>query len=132
MPILSKPSGAVPTAVIYITLGALLVVWPGVWWWFVPPVSSNGWFWLTGFFITGVVLLAIGLLLGRIGRSARNAELPPEEVTPSVASTDRAAATKQPVVQTVQAKPGEVRVAPVVSGTPTTLAKSAPAAKVPW
>ena len=30
-PILSKPSGAAPAALFYITVGALMTVWSGIW-----------------------------------------------------------------------------------------------------
>ena len=30
-PILSKPSGAAPASILYITLGALMTVWSGIW-----------------------------------------------------------------------------------------------------
>jgi hypothetical protein len=79
-PILSKPSSAARTAVMYITLGALMVVWTVVWYLY---LNSHGgtdalYYWCYGFFFTGLVLIFIGITIGRIGRSARHAELPPE------------------------------------------------------
>ncbi len=82
MPILSKPSGAARTAVTYITVGALTVVWTVIYWLYLnrhPDGHSDAaYYWVYGFFFTGLVLLLIGLALGRIGRAARHAELPPE------------------------------------------------------
>ena len=79
-PILSKPSFAVRAAVVYITLGAVMVVWTVVWYLY---LSSHGgtdlaYYLDYGFFFTGLVLIVIGITIGRIGRSARHAELPPE------------------------------------------------------
>jgi hypothetical protein len=79
-PILSKPSNAARMAVIYITLGALMVVWTAVWYVYLTrhPSNESLFFWCYGFFFSGVVLMVIGITIGRIGRSARHAELPPE------------------------------------------------------
>ncbi len=82
MPILSKPSGAARTSLIYITAGALIDVWTIIYWVYLsrhPEGHADlSYYWVYGFFLTGVVLLVIGLALGRIGRAARHAELPPE------------------------------------------------------
>ena len=42
-PILSKPSSAAPASIFYITIGALLTVWSGIWYWYLwnhPPESD--------------------------------------------------------------------------------------------
>jgi hypothetical protein len=82
MPILSKPSSAARTSVLYVTVGALVAVWASIWYAWLrhidPEGSSVQYYWCLGFFLSGVVLLVIGLALGRIGRAARHAELPPE------------------------------------------------------
>jgi hypothetical protein len=104
MPLLSQPSFGPRTALIYITVGALLDVWTVVWYlWFARDqqgyISSNTWFWLTGLFLSGLVLLLIGFYLGRIGRAARKAEAPPPEVEAHEAAIQQtAAATPHPVV----------------------------------
>src|SRR5262245_61569087 len=104
MPLLSKPSFAPRTALTYITLGALLAVWTIVWYfWFARDqegyISRNTWFWLTGLFFSGVVLMLIGFYLGRIGRAARKAEAPPADVqAQETAIQQTAAATPHPVV----------------------------------
>jgi hypothetical protein len=86
MPLLSKPSSAAFMAILYITLGALIDVWTGIWYWYLkdhPPEQAGMYYWCAGFFLTGLTLLVIGLALGRIGRAALHAELPPSEATPS-------------------------------------------------
>jgi hypothetical protein len=97
MPVLTKPSSAFSTSLIYITVGTLLDVWTIVSWIFYPPTSELGHFLLVGFLVTGIAVLAIGLFLGPIGRAARHAELPPAEVTESVAHTDQTTAANPPV-----------------------------------
>jgi hypothetical protein len=104
MPLLSKPSSAARMSLMYITIGALILIWSCVWyvWLYMnPPPGSfphSSYFICTGLVLTGLVLLVIGLALGRIGRAARHAELPPPEATPTVAQTDQIAAAKQPVL----------------------------------
>ncbi len=81
-PILSKPSSAAPTSLFYITVGALMTVWSGIWFFYLSRNESDHKFvhyLCTGFLVTGLVLLAIGMLIGPMGRHARKAELPPTE-----------------------------------------------------
>ncbi len=90
-PLLSKPSGAAPAALFYITIGALMTVWSGIWysWLRGHESSSQGVHYLCmGFLATGIVLLLIGFTLGPISRWARHAELPPSEVTPAAVQND--------------------------------------------
>jgi hypothetical protein len=84
-PIMSKPSKAAHMAILFVTVGALLMVWSGVWYaWMLhqmPPDASqphkDGWLYLCyAIFLSGLVLFIIGFLLGRIGRAGRRAELP--------------------------------------------------------
>jgi hypothetical protein len=99
--ILSKPSSAASIAVIYVTVGALIDVWSGIWYAYLrhaPPENDFTWYWCCGFLLTGLTLFTIGLGIGRIGRSARHAELPPEEVTPAVAKADQEAAAPAAVI----------------------------------
>ncbi|MFL5244234.1 MAG: hypothetical protein ACJ8FY_19185 [Gemmataceae bacterium] len=104
MAILSKPSASAHMAVIYITVGALTDVWSAIWYAYLsnyPPGSNATWYWCYGFLLTGLVLVVIGLAIGRIGRSARNAELPPEEATPAVEKVDKEAAQRAPLIAPV-------------------------------
>jgi hypothetical protein len=111
MAMLTKPSAAAKMALAYITIGSLLIVWTSVWFFYhhqypdpAPPPFHN--YICTGLLLTGVTLLIIGLGLGRIGRAARHAELPPPEVTPTVAKTDQTAAqTHAPTPENAQAAP---------------------------
>ena len=104
MPLLSNPSFGPRTALVYITLGAMLDVWTAVWYfWFARDqqgnISRNTWFWLSGLFLTGVIFMLIGFYLGRIGRAARKAEMPPSEATPAEAQIQQtAAAVPHPIV----------------------------------
>lgn len=104
MPLLSKPSAAAFTSLFYITTGALLDVWTGIWYVYLqrhPPQYDGTWYWCYGFMLTGLTLMAIGFGLGRIGRSARHAELPPSEVTPAEANAELNAAARAPIVAPV-------------------------------
>jgi hypothetical protein len=101
MSILSKPSFAVHMSIIYITAGALIDVWSGIWCWYLTrhtPDSDFPWYFCWGLILTGLVLMGIGFTLGHIGRAARDAELPPVEVTGAVAQAETTAAAIAPVV----------------------------------
>jgi hypothetical protein len=89
---------AAKTSLLYITVGAIMEVWSGVWYFYLkahPPGSDMVWYVGAGFALTGLVVLVIGLALGRIGRAARHAELPAEDVVAQ--STPGAAAALAPV-----------------------------------
>jgi hypothetical protein len=122
MAILTKPSFAPSTAIIYVTIGALLDVWTAVYYFtFMPDVEPESrqltMFWLSGLFLTGLALLIVGLALGSIGRSARRAELPPPE---AMAAEAKAAASPDVVVAPSPAPAVTVPVQrPVVEKIPT-------------
>jgi hypothetical protein len=63
-----------------------------------PAPDSTAWYWCAGFLVSGLAFLTIGLGLGRIGRAARQAELPPAEAAPAVAAVDQAAAARAPMM----------------------------------
>ena len=98
-PILSKPSKAAHMAIIYVTVGALLMVWSGIWYvWMINNQSADQphnayYYWCAVVFFSGLTVFIIGLALGRIGRAARRAEMPPEvspgehTAQPAVAAT---------------------------------------------
>jgi hypothetical protein len=80
MPLSANP--AARSALVYITLGALMDVWAGIWFWYMRsthPGDRDGawWYVCTGMVLTGLVLMVIGFLVGRIGREARHADAPP-------------------------------------------------------
>ncbi len=86
-PILSKPSSAAPTSLFYITVGALMTVWSAIWFFYLNRNESGQtflYYLCTGFLVTGLVLMTIGLLIGPMGRFARKAELPPTEAMGTV------------------------------------------------
>jgi hypothetical protein len=83
-----QSSSAARTALIYITVGALIVIWTGVWFVYLrnnPPETTNVYYLIGGLAVTGATFLGIGFGLGRIGRAARHADMP-AEVTPSALS----------------------------------------------
>jgi len=101
----------------YITVGSLILVWSGIWFWWLRDTGYEGSAYryiCLGLLLTGGVLLFIGLALGRIGRAARKAELPPAEVTPAAAQIDQTAAQAAAVNAPVAAPVAN----PAVAGEP--------------
>lgn len=104
MAVISKPSGAARLAVVYITAGALLDVWSGIWYWYLsnhPPEGDKTWYWCYGLLLTGAVLLFIGLALGRIGRAARDAEMTTGDAKTGDTAGHNGAAIAPPLQQVV-------------------------------
>ena len=122
-----KQAGSATMAVSFITLGALMSVWAAVYYFFDRQngSSSNAPFWCLGFFLSGMVLVIVGVLVGRIGRSARAAEVAPmpsvQVVPPSpeAAQLAAAAAAAPVVAPRVPVAPG-VATPEVPVATPTT------------
>src|SRR5262249_46588803 len=89
-------STAALTAPLSITAGALGLGWMAVWFvylWNNPPVTNLPYYWCAGLSATGLILLLIGLGLGRIGRAARPADAGQivQTVTPVVPGAPAAA-----------------------------------------
>ncbi len=139
-PVMSKPSRAAHLAIAYVTLGALIMVWNGIWYaWMVnhqpaadQPHNDGAFYWCAAFFFSGLTLFVLGLVLGRIGRAARRAELPPEV---SGERTAQPAVAAPPVMQPAPLNgqavlPGQVAVPgqPVAAVPP--VASTAPTARV--
>lgn len=121
MPLLSKPSSAARTALIYITVGAVMDIWTAVWFAYLrnhTPGEDLRYYWCAGFFITGLVLVILGLAVGQIGRAARHAELPPPEVTPAAVNAEQEAAARAPIVTPNPAVPVNPAAVPPVAGVP--------------
>lgn len=80
MHVFTTITSAARAALLYITVGAVMIVWSGIYYYYLndhPPTQSDTpWYWCTGFLLTGCTLLIIGLAVGWIGRSARQAEQP--------------------------------------------------------
>src|SRR5262249_8192663 len=94
MSMLSNPAFGPRIALAYVTAGALINVWTVVYFFTRARegLSNNGWFWLAGFFFSGVTLIVLGLVLGPLGRAARKAELPPNEAAGAEARINQTAA----------------------------------------
>jgi hypothetical protein len=73
-----KASGSARMAVYYLTTGSLLLIWSVIWLLYLrnhTPSSDTPFYIVWGLLFTGVVLSGIGLAIGRIGRSARKADV---------------------------------------------------------
>lgn len=73
-----KATSAGPTALTYITIGALLSVWSGIWYVYEQNTAnaSRGVYYIcAGLLLTGIALLAIGFVLGRIAHKAHSVEI---------------------------------------------------------
>jgi hypothetical protein len=112
---LSNQAPAARTSLLYITGGSVMIVWTVVWLFYLlanPPESGKVFFAVFGFMATGGVLLLIGIRLGAIGRSAKQAESPPAVVQvaapPTVATTDQNGAVPvNTVTMPAVASPGQ-------------------------
>jgi hypothetical protein len=105
---LSRPAFGPATALAYVTGGTLLCVWTLVWYFTRDyELTRSQWFWISGLFLTGFTFVFLGLILGPLGRAARQAEMPPAEATPSEATIQQTAAAHPPaaVVTQPQAAP---------------------------
>lgn len=125
----TKQATSATTALIYVTAGALTDVWSAVYYVYLTrhtPAGDNAYLWCAGFFCTGLCFIIIGLAVGRIGRSALNAETAatPTQVvtTPTVAAVPP---TPPAPAATLPAAPAPNAVAP-----PPAIPR-APAAPVP-
>ena len=134
-PVTTKPSGPAYMAVIYITVGAILDVWTAVWYFYLGHTNAppGPYYWCYGLFFTGLTLIVIGLALGRIGRAARHAELPPEAPTEPTAQPASTPATGAPMMLSGYPVQGQVLMpmnppaAGVPSAAPTAVPVSPPA-----
>jgi hypothetical protein len=71
------PSGSARIAVGYITTGILMIVWTGVWMHYLyhnDKESQGYWYVSSGLMLSGFAILIIGILMGRIGQEAKNAD----------------------------------------------------------
>jgi hypothetical protein len=117
-----QSSTAARAALIYITVGALIVIWAGVWYVALynnPAETSTAYYWCAGFMVTGLMLVLIGAGVGRIGQSTQLTALPPAGV-PVAVMTPQALTTAPVPVLTAPNQNG-LLVAPdgqVVAGPP--------------
>src|SRR5947208_208859 len=109
MQFLRPTSSPAKTALTYITIGSLTIVWTVVYWLYRVnhatddnPVPS---YWLGGFLARGLTLLVMGLATGQIGRAARPAEAtPPAVVTAPPGNNQPPPQQQQPQQQQPQAQ----------------------------
>jgi hypothetical protein len=83
----NRSSSAARVALIYITVGAMIVIWTGVWCVFLhnnPPDTTSVYYLVGGLLVTGLTFLGIGFGLGSIGRAARHADMPAEVAAPAL------------------------------------------------
>jgi len=80
MNVFTNITSATRAALLYITVGSVMIVWSAIYYFYLnnhPPQGTDSpWYWCSGFLLTGCTLLVIGLAVGWIGRSARQAEQP--------------------------------------------------------
>jgi hypothetical protein len=128
----SKQATSATIAIIMLTLGALIDVWTVVLYILLQRHDSghDSFLWCYGLFASGIVLMVVGLAIGRIGRSAIQAETaatPSQIVVPTTtaaAVAPAAASNVQPIVAPVaQIAP---QVPPVYAQTPRVVVPSRP------
>ena len=99
MPMLSHPAFGPRTALAYVTGGTLMCVWTAVWYYTREyELTRSQWFWVAGFFLSGLTFVFLGLVLGPLGRAARQAEMPPTEAVHAEAAIQQTAAAHPPAV----------------------------------
>jgi hypothetical protein len=135
MPILTHPAFGPKVAIAYISAGGLISLWTAVWYFTLGrdegDLSTYTQFWLWGLFLSGLGMIMLGLLLGRIGRSARQVEMPPSEAVNAEASIQATAAANPPPVVAPGAPPNvETPTQPSTRVAPTPAAKQ-PATAAP-
>jgi hypothetical protein len=96
-----QPSPSTGISIMYITVGILLAIWSAVWYYFLhhqeQPASDWKYFVCYGLFFSGLALLIIGILVGRIGRAAQHADIPVGQMTSAtVEPTNTAGQTVPP------------------------------------
>ena len=107
---LHPPSGGARLAIGYITSGVLIVVWSIVWLAYVMNnAESPGSYYyiIAGLIATGLSLLTIGVLVGKIGRQGQQADA----AVPAIATTGEAVGNQLPAVG-AQAPVAQAAVAP--------------------
>jgi hypothetical protein len=104
MRLFKQSSSAARAALIYITAGAVVVIWTIVWHVYLhnnPPETNTAFYWATGFLMTGLTMILIGLGLYWIVRSAQSAELPPQTIPVALMNPKQNGAVPAPVAAPV-------------------------------
>jgi hypothetical protein len=103
-----KQASSATTAVLYLTAGSLMAVWSVVTYFYLLRHEANdfAFLWCYGFFFSGLVLIGIGIALGRIARAVRDAEVSSKPGAPPFAGEN---AVPPPAASAVQpAAPSKV------------------------
>jgi hypothetical protein len=121
MQFLRPTSAPAKTALIYITVGVLTMVWTTVYYLYRANHATDSdpvpYYWIGGFMATGLALFVIGLATGQIGRASRPAEATPPAIVappaPTAAAPPALAPTNQVMTNPTPAnQPAPVAVAP--------------------
>jgi hypothetical protein len=106
------PSGSARMAIGYITTGVLMMVWTGVWLHYLynhehSEGSQQGYYYIcSGLMLSGFALLVIGVLMGRIGQEAKQADgVAPIAGAPDVVATIPQQVAPQQVAAPIQQMP---------------------------
>ena len=110
-------SPAARTALVFVTAGALILIWTGVWYVYMrnhPGEAVGSYYLIGGLFATGLTILAIGLGVGRLGSAARNADTPTVVMTPAAPTPN----TTTVLVPANAAAPSQTQEAPTSNAAP--------------
>jgi len=98
--LIRSPSRSAAGAILYVTIGTLMIIWAGLWYYyFLFPLSNPpAWqqFACVGTILSGVAIVTIGLLFGSIGRDAKAADSTAGAVTSDPVVTSDAVVTATP------------------------------------
>ncbi|MFO0842661.1 MAG: hypothetical protein U0797_09745 [Gemmataceae bacterium] len=101
-----QPSQGARFSLYYITVGSLVVIWSAIWFYYLRhsdvPSGDTRYYICTGLLLSGLAVLVIGTLVGRIGQEGKAADVPIGEikaaaVTPPAQGANGAAPPVQPV-----------------------------------
>jgi len=103
MSLLNAASTIPRAAVVYVTIGALTVVWSAIWYVYVLnnnlASGATTLYWCYGFMITGLTLMLIGLTIGWFARvRLPGSEMLREEVASAVAQAGQIAPAPAPIL----------------------------------
>jgi hypothetical protein len=100
MSFMTKQSITAKIAIMYLTAGALILVWSAVWFCYQRNHGADSALWeyvCYGCLLTGGVITSIGLALGGITWATRPAQTPPEQIAPAASQISQDAANPAPV-----------------------------------
>ena len=113
----SKQASSVTTSHMYLTLGGLIDVWFVVYFFYLRNHSGTdiAYYGVYGLFFTGVLLFLIGLAVGRIGYSARSAEVAPTPAQQIITATPASSVPSVPVAAVINPPPAQSPIARLAS-----------------